>query len=410
MNFDWKEVKLGEVCDTISVKHKFNKDKIVLINTSDVLEGKVLNHKYDKNKNLKGQFKKSFQKDDILYSEIRPQNKRFAYIDFDSTDYVASTKLMVLRNKNNILSKYLFQILKADNTINELQSLAETRSGTFPQITYSELSNLSISLPPLPEQKAIADTLSCLDDKIELNNKINKNLEELAQAIFKSWFVDFEPFADGEFEDSELGRIPKGWRVGTIGECCQEVVRGFTSKYVDYSNIKNLNQKVNKGNYLEKQYYKYLREDIKIPNNKFAQRYDILLNSLGQGTLGRVHLFIDFEKNIVIDQHITIIRTGNLSVSSIYLYLLLSSPSFQNLIEGLVTGSTGMQMLNISKVRTIKIIIPSKDLICNFDGILKHVFEKIAFNNKENETLTTLRDTLLPKLMSGEIRVPIDKN
>ncbi|MCX6347764.1 MAG: restriction endonuclease subunit S, partial [Actinobacteria bacterium] len=94
-------MKLEDVVDTISQKHKFDIDNIILVNTSDVLEGKVLNHKYVPNKNLRGQFKKSFQKDDILYSEIRPQNKRFAYIDFDSKDYVASTKLMVLRKRNN---------------------------------------------------------------------------------------------------------------------------------------------------------------------------------------------------------------------------------------------------------------------------------------------------------------------
>lgn len=172
----WQKVCIGEVCDTISVTHKLNTAKIITINTSDVLNGKVLNHEYVPNEDLKGQFKKSFQRDDILYSEIRPQNRRFAYVDFDATDYVASTKLMVIRAKPSIDAKYLYAIMSSSNIINQLQSIAETRSGTFPQITFTELSNLEIDLPPISEQRRIADVLSVFDDKIELNRRINDNL------------------------------------------------------------------------------------------------------------------------------------------------------------------------------------------------------------------------------------------
>ena len=136
VNKGWREAKLKDLVSSISIKHKFNIDKIVLVNTSDVLDGKVLNHTYVENKNLKGQFKKSFEKGDILYSEIRPKNRRFAYVDFDPKDYVASTKLMVLRrNSEKIDTGFLFQTLKSDGVINRLQDLADSRSGTFPQIT-----------------------------------------------------------------------------------------------------------------------------------------------------------------------------------------------------------------------------------------------------------------------------------
>ena len=96
-------------------------------------------------------------------------------------------------------------------------------------VTVQDLKSFEVRVPPKSEQKSIADTLSSLDDKIELNKRINKNLEEMAQALFKSWFVDFEPFQDGEFEDSELGRIPKGWRVGTIPDL-GDVVGGSTPR------------------------------------------------------------------------------------------------------------------------------------------------------------------------------------
>ena len=211
---EWKEYNICQLCDTISETYKGKSNSVVLINTSDVLEGKVLNHKRVPNKGLKGQFKKTFKKNDILYSEIRPANKRFAYINFSPNDYIASTKLMVLRSKPIVSSYFLFQILKSEIVLKNLQMLAESRSGTFPQITYSELSNVRVKVPPLPVQDKIVGILSALDAKIENNNKINANLEAQAEALFKSWFVDFTPFKDQPFVNSELGPIPQGWKVG----------------------------------------------------------------------------------------------------------------------------------------------------------------------------------------------------
>ena len=176
MNTTWRQCTIGDVCDTISNTYNSNAQQVVLINTSDVLEGKVLNHIYIPNENLKGQFKKTFEEGDILYSEIRPQNKRYAYIDFAPINYIASTKLMVIRNKNIVKSKYLYYFLQSDKIISELQMLAETRSGTFPQITFNELSKLSIKIPPLPEQDRIISILDSICKKIDINQQINDNL------------------------------------------------------------------------------------------------------------------------------------------------------------------------------------------------------------------------------------------
>lgn len=175
MNTTWRQCTIGDVCDTISNTYNSNAQQVVLINTSDVLEGKVLNHIYIPNENLKGQFKKTFEEGDILYSEIRPQNKRYAYIDFAPINYIASTKLMVIRNKNIVKSKYLYYFLQSDKIISELQMLAETRSGTFPQITFNELSKLSIKIPPLPEQDRIISILDSICKKIDINQQINDN-------------------------------------------------------------------------------------------------------------------------------------------------------------------------------------------------------------------------------------------
>ena len=176
---DWKEMTVGDLCSTISDTYHGDDAQVVLINTSDVLEGKVLNHEKVENKNLKGQFKKTFKKDDILYSEIRPANKRFAFVDFENTEgYIASTKLMVLRpRKDVVLPRFLFAFLSSNYVLAELQHLAETRSGTFPQITFlSELAPMPIAVPDLVTQGKIVSVLESINERIRNNEGINENL------------------------------------------------------------------------------------------------------------------------------------------------------------------------------------------------------------------------------------------
>ena len=253
-------------------------------------------------------------------------------------------------------------------------------------------------------QQKIVEILKSLDDKIELNRQINDNLEQQAQALFKSWFVDFEPFKDGEFVDSEFGMIPKGWRVGSLNEFCSNIERGNIPKYVDKSNSPILNQKVNKGLYLDTQYYKFNDDNAIVPDSKLAQKGDVLVNSLGQGTLGRIHLYKETKNNVIVDQFITILRTTSF-VKSIYLYLLLNTDIYQNVIESNITGSTGMWVLTINNIRKIKIVQPHD---CEFEKIESYfssIYNSISANNAEIERLSTLRDTLLPRLMSGELKI-----
>ncbi|MFR4673040.1 MAG: restriction endonuclease subunit S [Alistipes putredinis] len=294
------------------------------------------------------------------------------------------------------------------NLINQqynIESLATGSTGQTELPRARLASEIEILLPPLDEQRRIAGILGSLDDKIELNRRINANLEAQAQALFRSWFVDFEPFRDGPFVDSELGKIPQGWKICRLKDATKEIIRGFTSKYVEKSDLINLNQKVNKGQYLDRQYYKFLNPEIAIPTNKFAQQNDILLNSLGQGTLGRVHYYGELTPNIVIDQHITIIRANNTTFQPSFIYLFLSSNEVQHSIEGMVTGSTGMQMLNISQVREMNILQPDVNTMNKFHNIVQPFFVEIRKNNAETEIIAKIRDTLLPKLMAGEIKI-----
>lgn len=383
---EWKEVDICQLCDSVSETYKGNASEVVLINTSDVLDGKCLNHEYVPNKKLKGQFKKTFRKGDILYSEIRPANKRFCFVDFEPKDYIASTKLMVLRAHEDVDPQYLYQILRSNDTLAQLQMLAESRSGTFPQITYSELSNIMVSLPSQKAQKNIVSILSSLDRKIELNNKINADLEEMAQAIFKNWFVDFEPFKDGKFVDSELGMIPEGWKVGTLDEI-------FSLKYG-----KNLSTSM----ILEKGDYPVYGANgiIGYYNEYNCDKYSVLVTSRGNGSgdVSRTHHPKSF------------ITNNSFVVEPLEQYKYIELPFINGLFniidfKSYCSGSAQPQLTN-KAMRNICIISPPMEIVIKYCEMLETLFSHIECVIAENSHLSLLRDTLLPRLMSGELEVP----
>lgn len=378
---EWKEYNICQLCDTISETYKGKSNSVVLINTSDVLEGKVLNHKRVPNKGLKGQFKKTFKKNDILYSEIRPANKRFAYINFSPNDYIASTKLMVLRSKPIVSSHFLFQILKSEIVLKKLQTLAESRSGTFPQITYSELSNVKVKVPPLPVQDKIVGILSALDSKIENNNKINANLEAQAQALFKSWFVDFTPFKDRPFVDSELGPIPQGWKVGKLGDICT-FKRG---KNLLSKNAIDEGVPVVAGGLTPSCYHNQA--------NTSAPVVTVSGSGANAGFMRMYHVDVWASDCSFID------------VSCDYLYFVYCFLSVnRRLLKHAQTGAV-QPHVKPADIHDFDVVIPEEDIVKAFQSIIKELLTKVGVNEKENQRLAALRDTLLPKLMSGEIKL-----
>lgn len=425
----WRKILLGDIIDSISIKHKFDKESLIFLNTSDVLDGKVLNKNYMKVKEMPGQAKKSIMKGDILFSEIRPKNKRFAYVDFNSDDYVVSTKLMVLRKKSNIIdNRYLYKYLTSDKMLNYLQMIAEGRSGTFPQITFNELKNLSLNLPSLEEQKAIAKILSDLDEKIEVNNKINKNLEEMAQAIFKQWFVDFEfpneegkPYksSGGEMVESELGMIPKGFKVKSIGE-----LPLIITDYVANGSFKSLKENVNMYDEIN---YAIIVRNTDLKSNfksdcKYVDKksYDFLAKSKlfggeliisNVGDVGSIYLCPKFKKQMTLGSNLIMIDTEsseNIGFNLI-LYRFFKSYIGQYYIKS-ITGGSAQPKFNKTDFKKIQFINPSNSILKLYNE-KNEVIESIIMNNVlENERLEKLRDTLLPKLMSGEIRVPLENS
>ena len=377
---EWKEVDICQLCDSVSETYKGNASEVVLINTSDVLDGKCLNHEYVPNKKLKGQFKKTFRKGDILYSEIRPANKRFCFVDFEPKDYIASTKLMVLRAHEDVDPKYLYQILRGYDTLAQLQMLAESRSGTFPQITYSELSNIMVSLPSQKAQKNIVSILSSLDRKIELNNKINADLEEMAQAIFKNWFVDFEPFKDGKFVDSELGMIPEGWKVGCLGDIA-EITSGKRPPKKSKDKTKEL--------------FIPLIGASDIMGFTSDVLYERPILVIGRvGTHGVVQRF---QEKCWPSDNTLVIESSYYN----YVYQLLKGIDY----SAINRGST-QPLITQTDVKNTDVIIAPENVLKEYESITSTLFSKHRANIKENSRLSTLRDTLLPRLMSGELEVP----
>lgn len=324
--------------------------------------------------------------------------------------YAHNTTLFIKDFKGNNV-EYIFYLLKHLN-------LGDRKSGTgVPTMNRNHLHPLTIlAYKDLANQKKIAKVLSDLDAKIEVNNKINTELESMAKLIYDYWFVQFDfPNENGNPYKSSGGKmiyneelkreIPEGWEAKYLDDVLDEFTKGITTKYVEKSSLINLNQKVNKGFKLDRQYFKYLDESIEVPASKYAKEKDILINSLGQGTLGRIHYYCEKKDNVVVDQHLFILRTDNSKITSTYLYQLLNSKAYQLQIERQITGSTGMQMLNASNLKTLKFVVPNMSLLNEFESLVYPLFEKVVLNEKESQELAELRDWLLPMLMNGQVTV-----
>lgn len=381
--------KIRDLCDTISATLDKTKEKVVLINTSDVLEGNVLNHELVINENIKGQFKKTFQTNDILYSEIRPKNKRFAFVDFESEDYVASTKLMVLRANKKILPEFLFQLLKSDLIIQQLQDLAETRSGTFPQITFYELGQIDVDIPDINEQKIISEYIMNYDEKIENNKKINHHLEQIGKALFNELYYSGVHAQLGDtIATLESGSRPKG---GAVSDGVPSIGAENIERFGIYE--------YSKEKYISVDFFNKLNRGI-------VQSGDVLLYKDGAYT-GKSSLALDDfpHAQCAINEHVFILRPNNDVPSSFFLYYLLQNDENKQALSSRASSKAAQPGLNQTEVKTLPILLPSKEDIIKFNSDVSGLMHQIANNANENRKLARLRDTLLPKLLSGEISV-----
>lgn len=304
--------------------------------------------------------------------------------------------------KGNNDPHFVYYLLK--DKVRSLKS--QTQGSVFDTITKATFDRIECADYSEEDQHRIASILSSLDRKIELNNKINADLEEMAQAIFKNWFVDFEPFKDGKFVDSELGMIPEGWKVVTLDDLTSKFgtglnprknfVLGHGNNY--YVTIKNMG---NNRIYLNDRCDKVDDEALaKINKRSKLQKGDLLFS--GIGTIGRVAMVVDDPINWNTSESVFNMHPID-TVSSEFIYLLLLSDKFQQYVQQNAQGGV-QQGIRMASLKAFQFAIPN-DLKL-FDNLVKPIISKVKSNDKENDTLSLLRDTLLPRLMSGELEVP----
>ena len=395
----YEEKKLSELVDTISDTRKIDKDKVVLVNTSDVLAGEVLNHTYTENCNLRGQFKKRFKTDDILYSEIRPANKRFAYIDFDSEDYIASTKLMVLRRKSDkITNRYLYYCLINDLFVDRMQHLAEARSGTFPQITFDVLKGETIYLPSIVNQNKITSILDNINNKIRLNNEINNNLFELLKQEFRDKFYNKEE-KDSYLIDYISETIGGDWgKENPEGNNNTKVycVRGADIPSMEYGN---------KGNapirYILEKNYKNKKLD---PNNIIIEiSGGSPTQSTGRTAYITKNILDMYDSPLLCTNFCRAIETKS-DILAPFVYMNLKLMYEDDIFFNWENGTTGIKNLALNDMLSnLEVKSPDEIQLKDYYLLFNNVMNKISSNSNENIKLEQLRDTLLPKLMNGEI-------
>lgn len=384
---EWRQMTVGDLCDTISDTYHGDDNEVILINTSDVLEGKILNHQTVENKNLKGQFKKTFKKNDILYSEIRPSNKRYAFVDFEQTEnYIVSTKLMVLRpRKDVVLPRFLFSFLTSKPILEKLQQLAETRSGTFPQITFSsELAPLSINVPNLKTQKKIVEILDTIEEKINTNAEINENLEQQAQAIFSNEFLTLET-------------LPDGWKQASLIDIADYLNGLAMQKYrptasetgIPVLKIKELRQGCCDDN-----------SELCSPNIKseyIIHDGDVTFSWSGS-------LLVDFWCGGIcgLNQHLFKVTSNK---HDKWFYYAWTKHHLDRFIAVAADKATTMGHIKRDELSKAEVLIPDKADYKRIGALLQPIYDLIIANRIENKKLAETRDTLLPKLMNGEIDI-----
>ncbi|UFH46900.1 restriction endonuclease subunit S [Flavobacterium galactosidilyticum] len=286
-------------------------------------------------------------------------------------------------------------------------ALNATGSANQANISPVQIKNIDILLPSLEEQQAIASILSDIDDKIENNLAINKTLEEMAMALYKHWFVDFGPFQDGEFIESELGMIPEGWKVKKIGDIVT-VIGGyaFKSKWFQETGIKVLKIKNINNNIVDISKCDCISEVVsKTINKKFNVTKGDYLVAMTGAEVGKVGVVPNYSQDLWLNQRVGKFNDKVIKNASILIGKIMQTNDFYKIIQGLAYGSA-QPNISSSDIENINIILPNDNNV--LDVLINdfvHLHDITTENLTENLTLTQLRDTLLPKLISGEVQL-----
>ena len=280
----------------------------------------------------------------------------------------------------------------------------QNAAAAVPGVNRNFLHMIPVRVPSLKVQRQIAGILSAYDELIENSLRRIRLLEEMARALYREWFVHFRFPGHEKYPrvTSPLGDIPKGWEVMPVESFCPLVSRGVTPKYEAGSGRFIINQKVNRGSELALDDLKELEPLLEVPADKFARFGDVLVNCLGEGTIGRVHFYAEPHQEWAVDQHMSICRATSPTVS-LYVYCALESPEGQGRITSLKTGGTNMTMFNISALRTFTVVAPPAKLMARFAELTLPMLRQKQALTELNRNLRRTRDLLLPRLLSGQV-------
>lgn len=347
---------------------------------------------------------------DILLSVRAPIGK----INRALTRCCIGRGLAAIRGHSALDTDFLEYVLRS---VRHEWRILEGQGAVFGNAQKDDLLKLLIPWPGEPERHAIAHILGTLDDKIELNRRMNQTLEAMAQALFKSWFVDFEPFRDQGMQDSPLGKIPVGWRVASIKDIAERVGMGpfgssikvetFVPEGVPIISGQHLNQTL-----LEDNHYNFITPlHAEVLKNSNVFRGDIIFTHAGNiGQVAYIPETSQYER-YVISQRQFYLRCDLTKISPLFVVYFFKTPQGQHALLA-NTSSTGVPSISqpVSYLKTIKLVIPPKSLIYTFERIVREFHLKIANNISQSKTLSAIRDTLLPKLLSGEIQIKDAEN
>tara|TARA_R110000764_G_scaffold1355_2_gene5358 strand:+ start:451 stop:1686 length:1236 start_codon:yes stop_codon:yes gene_type:complete len=397
---NWKTYKLGDLVEVNSNSiRKGDLDWMHYIDIKSVGSGY-----YDRPtkldfKDAPSRARRLLLEGDTVISSVRPNLKSFFYANNLDENAIASTGFSVLTPKR-IEPRFLYYLTTNDNYI---EYLVQSCTGSaYPAFGPKVITDSTVTIPPLPEQRAIASILSALDDKIENNLAMNKTLEDMAMALYKHWFVDFGPFQEGKFIDSELGLIPEGWEVKGLLEIVDLLTGGTPkTKIKEYWNgdIKWVSAKDlgNSGNIYTTQTERTITPlGISKSAAKLLPEDSTII--VARGSVGKMGML---SEPMAINQScFGLYPKQDYSPSIIYLLIRRLVERFQQISYGSVFDT-----ITTSSFSSTNIVCPPKMIVNNMNLSIEPMFKKIKANSIENQTLIKLRDTLLPKLISGEVRL-----
>ena len=398
---EWKEYKLGDICTKIGSgatpkggKEAYLGGNISLIRSQNVLDftfsedglANINDEQANKLKNVE------VKENDVLLNITGDSVARACIVPNTILPARVNQHVTIIRGDNSvILNEFILYALQYKKQY--LLSISQG-GGTRNALTKKMIEDFMIKLPSLPSQQKIANILSSLDDKIEVNRRINEQLEELAGALFKSWFVDFEPFKDGEFVDSELGMIPKGWKVGDIYEH-MNVIYGAPYKSSVF-NDKGDGLPLIRIRDLKTNAPQFYTPEI-LPNTEYVNIGDVVA-----GMDAEFVPYIWLGAQGVLNQRCCKFVAKDKKISNYYIINTVK-PKLE-FVQSYKTGTT-VSHLGKSDIDRFRVVNPPLNIVADFSEKVNPLLVRKIALAEEIHHLTTLRDTLLPKLMSGEIDV-----